>query len=179
MHLKLSDARVYEPQIRARLARAGSLPELAGNPRQRGFAPQHPQSHGFFFFFFFTLVTGLRRSLSLKLSDSHSHAECEPSPATQLGPDPAARTQKGAFSRSFIFRSPDLLNSGPNRNRTPLLGPYSRTMPRALWLSWGGGLFLLSEVNSVLNRTRPCRKSDGTHRKESPHGFGPVNPCFL
>ena len=30
-------------------------------------------------------------------------------------------------------------------NITPL-GPYSRAMPRALWWSWGGGLFLISEV---------------------------------
>ena len=28
----------------------------------------------------------------------------------------------------------------------PLLGPYSRTIPRALWWSLGGGLFLVSEV---------------------------------
>ena len=26
------------------------------------------------------------------------------------------------------------------------LGPYSRTAPRALWCSYGGGLFLMSEV---------------------------------
>jgi hypothetical protein len=26
------------------------------------------------------------------------------------------------------------------------LGPGSRTMPRALWWSWGGALFLMSEV---------------------------------
>ena len=31
------------------------------------------------------------------------------------------------------------------RNCAPL-GPYSRNMPRALWWSWGGGLFLISEV---------------------------------
>ena len=31
------------------------------------------------------------------------------------------------------------------RNRRPL-GPYRRTMPRALWGSQGGGRFLLSEV---------------------------------
>jgi hypothetical protein len=31
------------------------------------------------------------------------------------------------------------------KNSTPL-GPYSRTMPRALWKPWGGGLFLMSEV---------------------------------
>ena len=31
------------------------------------------------------------------------------------------------------------------RKRAPL-GPYSRTMPRALWRSWGGWLFVMSEV---------------------------------
>ena len=31
------------------------------------------------------------------------------------------------------------------RNSAPL-GPYSGTMPRALWWPWGGGLFLMSEV---------------------------------
>ena len=31
------------------------------------------------------------------------------------------------------------------RNSAPL-GPYSRTMPRALWWSYGGGRFLMSEV---------------------------------
>jgi hypothetical protein len=31
------------------------------------------------------------------------------------------------------------------RNSAPL-GPYSRTMPRALWWSQGGGLFHMSEV---------------------------------
>ena len=36
------------------------------------------------------------------------------------------------------------------RNSTPL-GPYSRTMPGALWWSLEGGLFLVSEV--------PCRAS--------------------
>ena len=30
-----------------------------------------------------------------------------------------------------------------NRRR---LGPYSRTMPRALWWSYGGGLFLMSKA---------------------------------
>ena len=29
---------------------------------------------------------------------------------------------------------------------TPLLGPCSRTIPRALWWSWGGGAFLVNEV---------------------------------
>ena len=29
---------------------------------------------------------------------------------------------------------------------TPLPGPYSRTIPRVLWWSQGGGLFLMSEV---------------------------------
>jgi len=35
--------------------------------------------------------------------------------------------------------------SSPMRNSAPL-GPYSRTMPTALWWPLGGGLFLMSEV---------------------------------
>ena len=32
------------------------------------------------------------------------------------------------------------------KNPPPLIGPYSRTIPRVLWWSSGGGLFLMSEV---------------------------------
>ena len=32
------------------------------------------------------------------------------------------------------------------RNRHPV-GPYSRTAPKALWWSWGDGLFLMSKEN--------------------------------
>ena len=32
-----------------------------------------------------------------------------------------------------------------SRKRSPL-GPYSRTTPRALWWTWGGGRFLMGEV---------------------------------
>ena len=35
--------------------------------------------------------------------------------------------------------------TSPIRN-TPLLGPYSRTLPRVINWSYGGGLFLMSEV---------------------------------
>ena len=31
-------------------------------------------------------------------------------------------------------------------SNTPLLGPYNRTIPRFLWWSQGGVLFLMSEV---------------------------------
>ena len=44
------------------------------------------------------------------------------------------------FSVTCVYRGTSLI-----RKRTPL-GPYSRTMPMALWGSWGGGLFLMSEV---------------------------------
>jgi len=42
-------------------------------------------------------------------------------------------------------------NSDPCRDtsltrNTPLLGPYSRTIPRVLWWSWEGGAILMSEV---------------------------------
>ena len=39
-----------------------------------------------------------------------------------------------------VYRAASLIRN------TPLLGSYSRTSPRAIWWSWGGGLFLLSEV---------------------------------
>ena len=35
---------------------------------------------------------------------------------------------------------------------TPLLGPYRRTIPRALWWSWGGGQFLVSEASPLFLR---------------------------
>ena len=38
-----------------------------------------------------------------------------------------------------------VMNTSLIRNSTPL-GPYCRTMPRALWWSQGRGLFLMSEV---------------------------------
>ena len=44
-----------------------------------------------------------------------------------------------------VFRVTLLISS------SPLLGPYNRTMPRALWWPSGGTLFLMSEV--ILYRT--------------------------
>ena len=40
-----------------------------------------------------------------------------------------------------VYRGTSLIRN------TPLLGPYSRNMPRALWKPWEGGLFLMSEVH--------------------------------
>ena len=42
--------------------------------------------------------------------------------------------------RGWLYRGTSLI-----RNSAPL-GPYSRTMPGALWWSYGGGLFLMSEA---------------------------------
>ena len=39
---------------------------------------------------------------------------------------------------------------------TPLLGPYSRTMPEVIWWSYGGGLFLVSEAPLPLSRSAGC-----------------------
>ena len=36
---------------------------------------------------------------------------------------------------NFEYRGTSLIRNNP------LVGPYSRTMPRALWKSWGGGAF--------------------------------------
>ena len=43
---------------------------------------------------------------------------------------------------------------------TPLLGPYSRLMPRDLWWSKGRGVFLMSEV--PLYSVRPLPSEEGT-----------------
>jgi len=48
---------------------------------------------------------------------------------------------------------------------TPLLGPYSRTIPRVLWWSFGGGLFLMSEV--------PLYGGIGSSLKVLKRGSGP------
>ena len=49
-----------------------------------------------------------------------------------------------------LYRGTSLIRNTPTSliRNTPLLGPYSRTMPRALWWSLEGGLFILSEVTS-------------------------------
>ena len=50
----------------------------------------------------------------------------------------------GAPHVSFVchvnYRGTSLIRNAP------LLGPYSRTIPRVAWWSYGGGLFLMSEV---------------------------------
>ena len=63
-----------------------------------------------------------------------------------------ARTTGVARSSGHTIEDPHpKLKFGPYRgasliiNSAPL-GPYSRTMPRALWWSYGGGLFPMSEV---------------------------------
>jgi len=59
-------------------------------------------------------------------------------------------------SRVLPYRGTSLI-----RNRAPL-GPYSRTMPMALWKPWGGGLFLMSEVplyKRPLARAQPRAES--------------------
>jgi len=48
--------------------------------------------------------------------------------------------RQGITSREVRYRGASLI-----RNRH-LVGPYSRTMPRLLWWSYGGGRFLMSEV---------------------------------
>ena len=51
------------------------------------------------------------------------------------------------MSESSLYRVTSLI-----RNR-PTLAPYSRFVARALWWSWGGGRFLMSEV-PLSTRTR-------------------------
>ena len=51
-----------------------------------------------------------------------------------------SESESKARAREEPYRGTSLI-----RNRRPL-GPYSRTMPRALWGSWGGGRFRMSKV---------------------------------
>ena len=73
-------------------------------------------------------------------------------------------------ARSFprIHRGTSLIRN------CPPIGPYSRTMPRALWRSWGGAQFLMSEVplyrppaRGRTSRTTCCR----TTRFLQPYGL--------
>ena len=59
----------------------------------------------------------------------------------------------------LILQAASLMYRGTSltRKRTPL-GPYSRTMPRVLGGSWGGGRFLMNEVPLYLStRVNVCR----------------------
>ena len=47
-----------------------------------------------------------------------------------------------------------VLDSLSIRNRPPV-GPYSRAMPRALWWSWGGRRFLVSDVVAPVGNRHP------------------------
>ena len=52
----------------------------------------------------------------------------------------------GPDRTAFIMRrNPPYRGTSLIRNRL-LPGPYSRTMPRALWCSWGGGRFFISQI---------------------------------
>ena len=53
------------------------------------------------------------------------------------------------MSKVPLYRDTSLI-----RNRLSL-GPYSRPMPRALWWSYGGGRFLMSEVPLYRRIGRP------------------------
>ena len=124
-----------------------------GRVGQRQVAARHRQV----FFFFLTLVTGPRRSLSLKLRDTRvdepqirarlrSSGTDEERSAGTLGrrPIPLSPPAKGTGGRAGTdeaVRAPPYRGTSLIRNCPPL-GPYSRTMPRALWKSQGGGGFL-------------------------------------
>ena len=60
-----------------------------------------------------------------------------------------------------VYRGTSLI-----RNR-PTLGPYSRTMPRLLWLSWGGEAFSYERGTPV-----------GIHSRLSREGTADATPCL-
>jgi len=56
-------------------------------------------------------------------------------------PQRAARFRRVGASRAPFHSTPDYRGTSLIRNSAPL-GPYNRTIPRALWRSYGGGGFL-------------------------------------
>jgi len=58
---------------------------------------------------------------------------------------------------SSFPRTPQLNRSTSLKRNTPLLGPYSRTMPRVLWRSWGGGA-VSYERGTPVTRERSLRR---------------------
>jgi hypothetical protein len=45
----------------------------------------------------------------------------------------------------------------------PLLGPYSRTMSKAIWWSYGRGVFLMSEVPLYGSPPETCHRPSHSH----------------
>ena len=78
-----------------------------------------------------------------------------------------ARQRCADLTASAAYRGTSLIRNGP------LLGPYSRTIPRVLKWSQGGGLFLMSEV--PLYRCGPKRPRPAGHGQGCP-GEPPILP---
>jgi len=88
-------------------------------------------------------------SLSLSLFQTHVHTHHHPPPPSSrnlaLHPGPSSR---GAPRRGTLLIE-----------NTPLLGPYSRTMPRAPWWSYGGWCFSWARC--------PCRTAPAVTRSHT------------
>ena len=93
-------------------------------------------------------LTGLaakRCQESTWLTEHHNSFPLSPRPSP-LGPGP-----KGGEIYGHILGNPHTLNRKPYRGTSlmrtpPLLGPYSRTIPRVVWWSYREGEFLMGEV---------------------------------
>ena len=64
---------------------------------------------------------------------------------SETGELPAPGAERGALAAGAhtvlrAYRGTSLISNQPP------IGPYGRSMPRALWRPWGGGLFVMSEV---------------------------------
>ena len=55
-------------------------------------------------------------------------------------------------------------------SNTPLLGSYSRTIPRIIWWSKGGGLFLMSEVPCKPETRNPKLETRNSRHETQPRG---------
>ena len=70
--------------------------------------------------------------------------------AVFVAPGSWAAISRGSQSHFHGCRSPILIRTTSLIRNTPLLRPYRRTIPRVMWWSQGGGLFLMSKVTPEL-----------------------------
>ena len=104
----------------------------------------------YFFFYFITLGLELSDTTSIRALDSRPPRNCfSLLRSTCCSCYHLRRNPRMSLRYCLPCRGASLIR---NYN---LLALYSRTMPRAPWWSWGGGLFLMSDVSRSHIRRNP------------------------
>ena len=74
-----------------------------------------------------------------------SRRDTRPQIAIRMGASGADPSNEESSCGRWGLRAGGYRGSSSIRN-APLQRPYGRTVPRVLWWSWGGGLFLMNEL---------------------------------